>query len=243
MITDSDFDNIKFPYNESNKFEYKLSINDEEFNKYLETICGFLNTNGGYLIFGIKDNLDVIGLKVKSKKLDNFILKIDGIFNNNNIVGIDIESKEFVKLKQSNIVTKQITNKDDKKFLIFEIVPDPNVKYQLSNGLIYYRLGASNYFEKTEKIYRQSEFDIACKKIQDKANNDNKINIKLFEETLDEKNKQIDELNKSLNQEKETNIIYQKQLEQSIKNSDKLIQYNNNSSLNDIIKIIFPCLR
>lgn len=243
-ISESDFDNIKFPYSESDKFEYKQSINDKFFNKYIETICGFLNTRGGYLIFGIKDNLDIIGLKIKQKELDNFILRIDSILGSNQIIGIDSESGEFVKLKSSNIKPRQIVNMEKKVFLVVEVLSEPNVKFQLANGLIYYRLGASNYFEKTERIFRQADFESACKNIQTKADEDNKKNIKLFQKTLEEKNKQIEELNKNLNIEKEKNIIYQEQLEYSINNSDKLVKYNsNNNVLTDIIRMVFSCMR
>jgi predicted HTH transcriptional regulator len=245
MIIESDFNEIKYPNHESDTFEYKQSINEKFFNKYIETICGFLNTNGGYLIFGISDKLDLIGLKAKQKELDNFILRIDSIFGSNQIIGIDSESGEFVKLKSSNIKPRQIVNNEKKKFLVIEVIPEPNIKYQLANGLIYYRLGASNYFEKTERIFRQADFESACKNIQIKAEEDNKQNIKLFQKTLDEKNKKIEELNKNLDEEKEKNIIYQEQLELSIKNSDKLVKYNPNqgSIINDIIKLILPCFR
>ncbi len=244
MINDSDFDNIKFPYNESNNFEFKQSIHDDyDYNKYVETICGFLNTGGGYLIFGIADNLDTVGINIGQKRLDKFILKIDEIIRSNKIIGSNNETKEFVKLSNTNIITKLITNKANNKFLIIQIIPEPNIKYQLADGKIYYRLGASNYFEKVEKMLTQSEFDYECKNIIKKANDENKINIQLFQETLGEKNKQIEELNNKLDKEKESNIIYQKQLELSIVNSDKLIKYNNSNVLNNIIKTIFPCLK
>ena len=244
MINDTDFDNIKFPYNESNSFEFKQSIHDDCYNhKYVETICGFLNTGGGYLIFGIADNLKTVGLKTNQKRLDNFILKIDAIIHNEKIIGFNNESKEFVKLSNENIIIKIIINKENKKFLIIQSIPKSNIKYQLADGTIYYRLGASNYFDKTERIITQSEFDYECKNIIKKANDENKINIQLFQETLEKKNKQIEELNNKLDKEKESNIIYQKQLELSIESSDKLIKYNNNNVLNNIIKTFFPCLK
>lgn len=245
MLSETDFDSIKFPYSESDKFEFKLSINDKFFNKYIETICSFLNTNGGYLIFGIKDNLDIVGLKPKQKELDNFILRFDSILGSGQIIGIDSVSGDFVKLKSSNIKPKQIVNKDKKKFLAIEVIPEPSIKYQLANGVIFYRLGASNYFEKKERIFRQSDFESACKNIQTKANEENKSNIEIFQKTINEKNKEINELNKKLLKEQETNNIYQKHLESSINNQDKLIKYNPNqgSIINDIVKLFFPCLR
>lgn len=245
MLSEKDFNENKFPHNESDKFEYKQSIIDKNFYKYLETLCGFLNANGGNLIFGIGDNLDLFGIKIKQKELDSFILRIDAIINSSQIIGINIKTNEIIKLKPNNITTKQIINKDKKKFLIIETLPEPNIKYQLANGTIYHRLGASNYFEKTEKIYKQSDFENACKNIQIKAEDDNKSNIQLFQKTLENKNKQINELNKKLNDEKETNIIYQKHLESLINNSNKLINYNDNNIIPyaNYINSFFPCLK
>ena len=113
--------------------------------------------------------------------------------------------------------------------------------------MIYYRLGASNYFEKTERIYKQSDFESACKNILTKAEEEeeNRINIELFQKTLNEKNNQIDELNKKLSEEKETNNIYQKHLETSINNQDKLIKFNPNqtSIIDYLINSVFHCFR
>jgi len=47
MICDNDFDGKKFPHIESNKLEFKESFVDKGFDKYLQTICGFLNSGGG----------------------------------------------------------------------------------------------------------------------------------------------------------------------------------------------------
>lgn len=57
--------------------------------------------------------------------------------------------------------------------------------------MLFYRLGSSNYFEKTIRIYKQSDFEYVCKNIQQKAEQDNKLNIKLFNKTLEEKDTQI----------------------------------------------------
>ncbi len=43
------FEGPKFKFSESTMFEYKVSINQQTgFQKYLETICAFLNTKGGF---------------------------------------------------------------------------------------------------------------------------------------------------------------------------------------------------
>ena len=145
MITDIDFEGEKFTHSESNNLEFKESFVDKCFNKYLQTICGFLNSGGGYLIFGIKDNLDLVGLNPTNSSIDKIILRIDSIIGEKQIVGLDLDmkpnTKSFILLDPSNIKTKQIITSSNKKFLLVEVVPKPNIKYQLVGGMIYYRLG------------------------------------------------------------------------------------------------------
>jgi predicted HTH transcriptional regulator len=205
-----------FPKNESEYFEYKESFVMKSMDKYIETICGFLNTNGGYLIFGIKDNLETVGLKNKNKEIDTFVLKIDSIIHEKKIVGFNIEDKEPYFLNTTNIKTKIIQNKQGKKFIQTKVIPKKNIKFQVDNGMIFYRLGASNYFEKTEKIYKQNDFDYAIKTVKEKAEQENRTNIELFNKTLLEKNNTIQILNNELEKALETNKIYQTHLDTAL---------------------------
>ena len=58
--------------------------------------------------------------------------------------------------------------------------------------MIYYRLGASNYFEKTERIFKQSDFESACKNIERKFQEENNKNIEIFKKNISCKNKDLD---------------------------------------------------
>jgi hypothetical protein len=245
------------------------------------------------LIFGVKDNLELIGLNNLNNSInsiDKYILRIDSIISAKQIVGIDIETNEFIEINSLNIKTKQIVNGLNKNFLIIGVTPNPNIKYQLLSGTIYYRLGASNYFEKNEKIYKQSDFESACKNIQQKAEKYNKTNIELFNNTLKEKNKDIDLLNIKINKIEETNLLFQEYIKNIIEKSNtnntinthnkiygdienqnyqqtnfqftyetetetetksneikhtqsKLIYYDYNKLINDILKNFFPCFK
>lgn len=289
FVSNGDFDGIKFPHTESDKFEFKQSIVAKAFHKYIQTICGFLNTGGGNLIFGIKDDLDLIGLNsIKQKELDNFILRLDSIINEKQIVGIkylenhfnntidcendtiekndNTNTEQIVCLNSSNIIINQVKSNSGKIFLWIKIIPKPDVKYQLANGMVYHRLGASNYFEKTERIYKQIDFESTCKQIQKNAAQENKSNIILFTKTLKDKNKHIELLNKKIQQVKETNKIYEKYLENTIKNlsqtksidienqtneinienitnSNQIASYDYNKLLSHIISNVFPCFK
>lgn len=251
MIIDSDFDDKIFKYSESDIYEYKETILDRYFDKYLQTICGFLNSGGGNLIFGITNKLCMKGLKCNNDVIDKFILRIDSIIHNKMIIGYNDQINEYINLNKSNINVKQIVNKSNNKFLIITILPMKNIKYQLSNGKMYHRLGASNYVQKTEKMFKQCDYDIACKNIQQKAEKDNKHNIELFNKTLDEKKKLIDEKNKNielLNKNIETtNLLYKQYIENMFANQSKLNQLSNNQDIQfdyyKLINNIFPCIK
>lgn len=127
--------------------------------------------------------------------------------------------------------------------------------------MVYHRLGASNYFEKTERIYKQNDFESACKQIQKNAELENKSNIELFQQTLKEKNKHIELLDKKIKQVEETNKIYEKYLANTIKNqihssdvenqisqtnttnSNQIVFYDYNKFIRDIIHNVFPCFK
>lgn len=258
IISNDDFETKKFPYPESERTEYKESIVDLAFDKYLQTICGFLNSGGGNLIFGIKDNLNLIGINSKNKCVDKFILRIDTIISEKQIIGLNNESGEFTNIEPSNIKSRQIVNKSGKKFLIIEVQSSTqsNIIYQLANGMIYHRLGASNYFEKTERIYKQTDFESACKNIIQKATFENKTNIQLFQKTLLEKEKHINVLNEKIKELEKNNIMQQKYIENILTsmNKNKNIEnqiINNDSSqiiisdynvlIKNILHIIFSC--
>lgn len=244
MISHNYFDGKKFPHTESDKFEFKESICSKSFDKYIQTICGFLNTSGGNLIFGIKDNLELKGLnQIKQKELDNFILRLDSIINEKQIVGIkyngldnginnliddecEINLNQLIYLKSSNIKINQVKTNSGKIFLWIEVIPEDDVKYQLANGMVYHRLGASNYFEKTERMYKQTDFESACKQIQKNAELENKSNIVLFQKTIKEKNKHIELLNIKIQEIQENNKMYKKHTSNTI----------NKKSINDDIE-------
>jgi hypothetical protein len=233
-LTDQDFEpsssSTQFKHTESNTFEFKVNITVKAWNKYLETLCSFLNNRdgiGGYLIFGIKDDLSLIGVKSSQKEIDQFICKIDSIISNGLIMKYNDTTSSVSNLSPDNIITKQFRNSKGQKFVIVQAVPSLNfsisdssplstqlaIKYQLANGVIFYRLGASNYSEKVEKIYKQADFESQMRTIEKTLKEHNTRNIQVFEKTLTEKKKEIlaikQESLAELEKLKEMNRIYQ----------------------------------
>ena len=235
-MIDADFNDIAFKYAENDIFEYKENINILTFNKYIETICAFLNTNGGYLIFGIKDNLDLIGITNNQKDIDKFICMIDQIISNSMI--LQTKDNIITNLSSKNIKARLLINNYNKKFIIIKVENDIDTKYQLQSGLMCHRLNASIYYEKNEKIYKQYEIDNITKLLTEKYIKENSKNIEIFKKNNHQMKNIIQNnelLIQSLLYDKE---IYKKHLECVVKNNK--IQ-NNYNLLYSLFPSLFPC--
>jgi len=246
MDIDDCFNDEFFRYNECNDFEFKQSIIPDNFNKYLETICGFLNTNGGYLIFGIKNNLQMTGITLDTPKLDKFILRFDSIISQKIIIGID-KNKNTHFLTPINLKTNLIF-KQNKKFLLISIKPDNNITYQFRNtGIIYYRLGASNYSEKNEKFYSSEEHLNSCNIIKHNLESQHNENTRIFKQCILDLKNELHSKNLSLD-------LYNTYIKNSLLHSQNnhIILYNNqynnqcnnqNKSWYNFLYSFIPCLR
>jgi predicted HTH transcriptional regulator len=144
-----------FPYPEGRHFEYKKST--KYVDKVLPTICAFLNSDGGYMIFGIEDTtLKMMGVNITLKEIDNFILSvIDRIYHEMKIIRQDNKQP----LNVHNILQETVRLKNGKYILIIKVVPEAGVHYQLHDGLVYHRLNASNMKIRNERIYTELEVD------------------------------------------------------------------------------------
>lgn len=193
MIHDSDFDGIEFKHHESDTIELKQSINNNGFNKYRETLCAFLNTKGGHLIFGIKNDLTIVGVSLQNTQIDKFVCMFDQIISGGLIMCWNVldPNRVISKISPDSIKTKIIVNSQNKKFIIVTAEPSRYTKYKLTDGSIFYRLNASNYYEKTEQIYKYSDLCLAVKQAEHKVNVINCENIAMFQKILQEKEEEI----------------------------------------------------
>ena len=139
QLTNNDFNTHIFAYLESDWLEFKQTINSCSINKIIETICAFLNRNGGYIIFGIDDERKIIGINNKSKEIDTFKLKLDDHIRSNSIVYNNNKN-----IQEPYMSIENIFNNLKKTFILIRIFPKNNFKYKLKSGLIVNRLNASN---------------------------------------------------------------------------------------------------
>lgn len=138
-----------FPHNESKHFEFKKSMNCCK-QKIPPTICGFLNSGGGHLLFGIHDDDRLIlGCPASSRDIDMFLLYLDSVFRE------ILETNPGLDPCAMSARALQLENKNH--LFIVSIHAVPNRSYKLKDGEIWYRLSASNYKISGERVYDASQ--------------------------------------------------------------------------------------
>jgi hypothetical protein len=104
------------------------------------------------MIFGIADDLAIKGFTASTRELDTFLLYIDNIVRNGAVLK---EDNEVIKPEQ--ITTRIIKLDNIHNILIISIVSEETAKYQLKEGVVYYRLNASNYRVTNNRYYTESQ--------------------------------------------------------------------------------------
>ena len=129
--------------------------------KYYETICSFLNTLGGYLIFGVRDDNRMIqGMKMTPKQVDLFLQFVDSLYN-----VVREQSNEYDNDKQiehRGILFKTRIEQISKSYYVCVISchPEENKKYCLSDGTTFTRTNAGTQKLKSiERMYSQKSID------------------------------------------------------------------------------------
>lgn len=149
-----------FPLPEGTNLELKLGFNSAMPEKYIATVCGILNAGGGYIVIGVEDETRrIVGIE-PDKKMDKFILMIDNIYHHENIRKNDGQALSIGTIKSGTVETA-----NNKLVCVVTITPEPNTIYSVRDGIIWHRLGASN-FKQTGLIngYTKQEHDMILEK-------------------------------------------------------------------------------
>ena len=208
----------KFPYPEGKQYEFKNSLFIS--NKIIPTICAFLNTDGGYLVFGVDDStLEITGLKATTKEVDVFILdNIDKIFHNSIIINKD----DFTTLKPHNLKSKVLW-KNNKVIVIVTVLPDEGAQYQVDNGTMYYRANASNLKVRTDKMYNEFSVNSMLQSQKKHLTKEYDMTIRALVNEARRHKKYIGQLEASIKHHEKSKVIMQKDVEK-IDKSQKEIQ-------------------
>ncbi len=130
----------RFPFTEGLQFEFKESVSPMNRDKTYQTLCAFLNSNGGYMVFGVTDSGVIRG--VARKKVDELLLRLDCITYNKLI----IDTKTLAPPSLHDICAR-VEEVADEMFIVIvrALNPNPTHTFQLASGETYIRLNASNF--------------------------------------------------------------------------------------------------
>lgn len=145
-----------FPLVEGTNLEFKIGFNSSMAEKIIATICGILNSGGGYLVIGVEDGTrKIVGIK-SDKNMDNFLLMLDSIYHHKHIKTID-----GIPIPVGTISSGIIACANDKEVLVVTINSEPEKQYVVKDGSVWYRLAASNFKQtKLPNLYTGDEMEI-----------------------------------------------------------------------------------
>jgi hypothetical protein len=149
----------RFPFTEGLQFEFKESVSPMNRDKTYQTVCAFLNSNGGYMVFGVTDSGVIRG--VRRKNVDELLLRLDCITYNKLIIDTKtlappslhdictqvIPLVSASTLKGTDVIPLVSATVTDETFIVIvrALNPDPSHTFQLAGGETYIRLNASNF--------------------------------------------------------------------------------------------------
>ena len=161
----------KMPCVEGTNIEFKESRNlrgsmATSLAKYRETLTGLLNVGGGYLILGVTDQGIIKGVdESDDDALDKFRVAIDILYGELNYKdGTSLDPK-LTSLKV-NVFPLENT---DRKIIVIEAINNTDIlTIQSGGGYLVYRLNASNYRLRSERIYRHRDVQGLVKTVKQK---------------------------------------------------------------------------
>jgi len=191
--------NCKYPYPEGTQLEFKKTFHVNQHTKYRETICAFLNTHGGHIIYGILDNCVINGCELPKVEKDGILLFVDSIYNIlKNTNGENIPRgriKVYFEEIAKNIYIIIISCYREKT---------DTEQYQFLRGDSWIRLNASNMKTKYGKLYSVHDILLIKTKMYNKYE---EINNKLKKDyTKCERDTIITVSNIIINKQKQENI-------------------------------------
>lgn len=130
-----------FPGMESNTLEFKQSLSNIIKNKCISTICAFLNSKGGYIVFGVEDvDRKIIGIDATPMEMDQHLRWFDHMYHSKRITDGDGNM-----LNPGTLEAKIVNVSDDKFILVLKIKPESGQTYKCLDGTTWHRLAASVY--------------------------------------------------------------------------------------------------
>lgn len=146
----------RFPNPEGQQFEFKETWGACTTSKMHETICAFLNSAGGYLMYGIQDSGKIMG--ISRDEADKILLRADDVFHTSKIVNCmsgKCPPASAIRGSILRLCTK-LNNRPHptERFLAIITITnsDHNQTFRMTNGDIMIRLSASNFRSKSTTL-------------------------------------------------------------------------------------------
>jgi len=187
LLLDRYFLHDIYPYPESVQLEFKKSYHVNQLDKYRETVCAFLNTSGGHIIFGITNDCVIIGNYLNQKDIDSIMLFADSIYT-------ILKTVDGQNIKPGSITVKFEKIARDIYIIIFTCIRYENVKYQLVSGDSWIRMNASNKKVNETKLYQQQQLDIIKHRLYLKHQKEIKDTVVVISDILIKKQNKESEL-------------------------------------------------
>lgn len=151
---------VTFPLPEGTNLEFKIGFNSSMAEKIIATLCGLLNSGGGYLVIGVEDETRrIVGIKT-DKSMDNFLLMLDSIYHHHHLKKLDGSPIPLGTIRSGTV---QAAN--NKELLVVTATSEPGEKYTVKDGTVWYRLAASNFKQTVlPTIYTEKELDVIIAK-------------------------------------------------------------------------------
>ena len=171
---------------ESSEIEYKKSFHVNQYAKYRETICAFLNTSGGHIIYGVLNDCVISGCELGELEKDNIVLFVDRLYSI--LIKTTGEHLHPNTLKVNFYeIAKNIY------IVIISCYKELNCTYQFISGESWIRLNASNFKLNQPKLYTKEDLKqkvlVELLKINDTHNNEIKDTIIMISDILYTKQK------------------------------------------------------
>ena len=194
-----------FPAYESQTLEFKQTINASVKAKCILTICAFLNTKGGHIVFGVEDKgRRIIG--INTYDIDNHLRWVDHIYHQSLILDSDDR-----QLFPGTVEGHLLEVRPGIHVFIITVAPTTGKKYKCSDGSVWYRLSAS--------IFRVSDDspqkEVRRMKIKNQRLYHELSTLKEDYKLLFGAAKEIDECSAKFTKAVETDILHRKKQQES----------------------------
>ena len=158
-----------FSHPEGTQLEFKKTFHINQLEKYRQTICALLNTNGGHMIFGISNDCSITGCNIKQTEIDSVLLFVDSLY--------EILKKNDGNHLDKNTLKVRIDEIAKNIYMIFiSCYREENTTYQFLSGESWVRINASNRKSNLSKLHSIQDIVMIKNKLE-KFHNAKIINI------------------------------------------------------------------